>query len=369
MEGAVPNPARCGSGPMLPPYALGDGAPSVYEEDWAYMLGLESGASLRSGACDASTCWGYQLLSKCAPCGQAGVLASQSKGSHFRNKFCSMCLDMGLDVPVSCIRALGPELEAVYANKQSSGFWTPYAGNPRSDYRVINQTQRCPGPKLVLFRHEPPLSPEGRPVRWSSLPDGWVVSGAVHLTVSYGTLMPTGRRPRPTTTVDLKRSLNEASGGRPPKHAATGDAASPDTVVAFDPDGGGGPPGGTSTSGLSPPLAAAPQEDGRQGAACGTAPSSAQPPLASATTMPAAPEEGPTPAWAHYMDKLVQVRFASSETPPPPAPPPNLPHRHSPCILRAPVVSPPHSQARAPPATSPSRHRAARYADTLPFPP
>lgn len=63
--------------------------------------------------------------------------------------------------------------------------------------RMINNTVDCEGPLLFLFRDGP--EDEGPPdyVEWGTMPDGWVVDGAMKLLLLRGTLVPQATAARP----------------------------------------------------------------------------------------------------------------------------------------------------------------------------
>jgi hypothetical protein len=107
---------------------------------------------------ECATCWGAQLKggASCSPDFVPGKL-------HFKNKFCTTCKD-GILIPLAQVRALSNELAACFANKRSEGFWN---SAPKSmgggQYRILNNTAGSIGPRLALFRDEPP------PFQWQAI--------------------------------------------------------------------------------------------------------------------------------------------------------------------------------------------------------
>ena len=104
-------------------------------------------------------CWGAQLH------GGATCIPQFVPGKHnFKNKFCDNCKD-SIMVPADRICALTAELAACFINKRSEGFWNHApASMGGGQYRIINNTQGSLGPRLVLFREQPP------PLDWSAAP-------------------------------------------------------------------------------------------------------------------------------------------------------------------------------------------------------
>ena len=71
----------------------------------------------------------------------------------------------------SRVRAIPEELYTVFINGHGEGFYTPLTGHnetARAHFRLVNQTLKCRGPRLVLFRDEPPA------LTWAQLPDEWL---------------------------------------------------------------------------------------------------------------------------------------------------------------------------------------------------
>ena len=107
---------------------------------------------------ECASCWGAQLN------GGANCSSDFVPGKlHFKNKFCNNCKD-GILMPLAQVRALSNELAACFANKRSEGFWN---NAPKSmgggQYRILNNTAGSIGPRLALFREQPP------PFQWQAI--------------------------------------------------------------------------------------------------------------------------------------------------------------------------------------------------------
>ena len=116
------------------------------------------------------------------------------------SQFCSECRAHGIQVSTSRVRAIPEELYTVFINGHGEGFYTPLTGHnetARAHFRLVNQTLKCRGPRLVLFRDEPPA------LTWAQLPDEWLdgfgstpdapslgARPTMRLRVSKGTLIP-----------------------------------------------------------------------------------------------------------------------------------------------------------------------------------
>ena len=129
-------------------------------------------------------CWGGQLVhaqdGACVPRFWPGK-------RHFKTKFCPNC-KARLVVPAARVRALsGEALCRQFRNTHAGGMWNhaPIALGGVG-YRVVNNTNGCVTPALVLFDGEPPL------LAWPPLPKAWLTpeGDGVPLCVSRGTLVP-----------------------------------------------------------------------------------------------------------------------------------------------------------------------------------
>lgn len=134
-------------------------------------------------------CWGAQLVGDEAaakPCAPGFVIGKR----HFKTKFCSVHRqDMWL--PAERMRTLPDALVDKVVNNRSGGVWNVMnlpmgAGDAR--YRVINNTEGCYLPRLIVFEEAPPPH-----LPWAPLPTGLVTDeeGCVQLSVGKGTVVPT----------------------------------------------------------------------------------------------------------------------------------------------------------------------------------
>ena len=124
------------------------------------------GDGLPTDAPQPSQCWGAELK-----CDDLSCAAGFTSGrAHFKNKFCAACRE-GIHIPASRVRALKPEMRALYANSLRAGFWKRAAESiGGGEVRLANNTITCDGPWLVVYRGLPPE------LQWEKMPDEWVVS-------------------------------------------------------------------------------------------------------------------------------------------------------------------------------------------------
>ena len=102
-----------------------------------------------------------------------------------QNKFCENCR-AGISIDASRVRALKPEMQALYANSLRAGFWKRAADSiGGGDVRLANNTITCDGPWLVVYRDMPPPH-----LPWEEMPDGWIEGGVCRLSIAKGTLVP-----------------------------------------------------------------------------------------------------------------------------------------------------------------------------------
>ena len=119
------------------------------------MLGPACGIDVSelevSLAPERGTCWGCLLNdAQCMPILVPGHL------SPAEGQFCERCRD-GIRVPLARVRALSAEQAASLVGKCSGGFWNHAPpGMGGGEYRILNNTDGCVGPRLALFREQPP---------------------------------------------------------------------------------------------------------------------------------------------------------------------------------------------------------------------
>lgn len=164
-----------------------------------------------------SECWGSEACGTELPCDTNFKIA----GHYLKDKFCRRCREDGNLVPISRIRAIGQALHATFSNSTSEGLWSSAAGpSTVPKYRLINHTQGCNGPRMLLFYAPPPDV-----FAWAEVPIEWQESGTfIRLWVSKGTLVPMRPRTRPYNgrLPAPKRQQRAAVG--PGDRVASGDA-------------------------------------------------------------------------------------------------------------------------------------------------
>ena len=130
-------------------------------------------------------CWGSALSgdgSRCSP----GFVAGRG---HFKNHFCASCRTFGFSLPTARLRALNSTQHAEFDNAGGKTPWSdgPDKGAETYRFRLINQTQKCVGPRVIIL-HPHADSPASS---FAALPTRWVdANGLVHVIVSKGTLTP-----------------------------------------------------------------------------------------------------------------------------------------------------------------------------------
>ena len=175
---------------------------------------------------ESSYCWGALMTGSdknCTPCFVSG------KG-HFKNKVCRACREL-VHLPASRTRALSEEQKATFESNSNmrSGFWKPAPEELGGGlFRLMNNTQKCTGPWLVLFLEAPPTG-----IELGEMPSRWVVDGALPMTVAKGTVVPISEltKPRPCSSelfsATPKRTLS------PPKPPCGPCADDPVAQIAF----------------------------------------------------------------------------------------------------------------------------------------
>jgi len=131
---------------------------------------------------EGSRCWGGMLAgdsSRCEP-----LEPTTQKCIHFKERICTRCTASGILVPRARIRVLEAQCDSVFTNRPTQGLWTQ-THTSLPGFRVVNQTQGCPGLPLVIFE----TAPEGGAL--ARFPLRHVESGdVVHLHLCRGTFVP-----------------------------------------------------------------------------------------------------------------------------------------------------------------------------------
>ena len=142
--------------------------------------------SLRTLRTMSESCWGKRLSGKdgtASFCSSGFVLGKR----HFKSKFCRFHTHE-LWISSNRVRALTDELATVFTNTRCGGVWNamilPKSGG-EVRYRMINNTEGCFEPRLVVFQDVAPDFP------WAPLPDDFVIEdGCLLLSVVRGTIVP-----------------------------------------------------------------------------------------------------------------------------------------------------------------------------------
>ena len=131
---------------------------------------------------DTTTCWGALLSGSFESC-QSGFVPSKG---HFKNHFCSCCRTLGIRVPADRVRAIGKDQHTSFENVGGRGLWSKSEALDVR-YRLVNQTQRCAGPRLIILQSR---APKG--FLWGQLPSRWLSNSGstLRLLISKGTLTP-----------------------------------------------------------------------------------------------------------------------------------------------------------------------------------
>ena len=161
-----------------------------------------------SGNDEGFRCWGGMLAgdsSRCEP-----LEPTTQKCIHFKERICSRCTASGILVPRAMIRVLEVQHNSVFTNRPTQGLWTQ-THTSLPGFRVVNQTQGCTGPPLVIFE----TAPEAEALARLSLRH--VESGdVVHLHLCRGTFVPRSSAKRMRSGMGpVARALPQM--GPPPK--------------------------------------------------------------------------------------------------------------------------------------------------------
>ena len=99
-------------------------------------------ASSASDGDGSSSCWGAHLKMEASGCDAKSVIGR----GHFKNKFCDMCREDGIEIAAERMHVLVSV--ASMQNGMTQGLWTraPQVGL----YRLINQTADCRGDPLLI---------------------------------------------------------------------------------------------------------------------------------------------------------------------------------------------------------------------------
>ena len=149
-----------------------------------------------------SGCWGAELSGEvCTP----GFVPGQA---HFKNKFCAACREHGVAIPAQKFMVTAI-VNGRFKNTNGRAPWS-------SGFRVVNQTAKCTGPRVVIFKDVPDEMDD----QLVGPPDEWLRRDAnggafVVFAVSKGTLVPM-LAPAQLENLSLRRLMAESHGACSP---------------------------------------------------------------------------------------------------------------------------------------------------------
>merc|ERR1719473_1142839 len=125
---------------------------------------MDAASTAPAAGVGAEECMGGELK-------EAGVANELCEGPEafdasrpgIQSRFCAACR-RGIAIDALRVRAMAEHHQREFANKSSGGFWNDPIGTP---FRVINQTSRCVGPALIVFKGDAPVRD------WLDMPEGW----------------------------------------------------------------------------------------------------------------------------------------------------------------------------------------------------
>lgn len=201
----------------LSPAELEDIFESLPDVESLIPVGI-TGYSVDAGITAPSTiCWGGLLARDTRRCHPI----TNPMSNHFKHKLCSNCQSNGIKVPIERVRAIHQNLHNMFTNSSSSGVWSEFRLNESEEtvgFRLINQTSKCSGHRLVIFR-----SPPTAFVEFASLPAGIECDGFVRLKLCKGTLTPQFNFRETWQEERTDEALNGARSTTAPKRARNDD--------------------------------------------------------------------------------------------------------------------------------------------------
>ena len=133
----------------------------------------------------ADGCWGGLLANDLSRC---TAMADHPPTAHFKHKLCEGCQRRSFCVPADRVRAIGPNEHTVFVNCAKTDVWTEKdLDGHLFAFRTINQTAKCRGDRLVIFRTAEEV-PRG--IGWAPLQQSLVRDGMIRLKLCKGTLVP-----------------------------------------------------------------------------------------------------------------------------------------------------------------------------------
>ena len=220
-----------------------------------------------AGGSRAAGCWGGLLVGDSSGC----MALSGNTTAHFKHKLCALCQERGICVPAARVRAIRPDEHELFMNCANSQAWTERTCNGSLvAFRTINQTAKCRGERLVIFRSA--QLPAG--IAWAPMPDSLVQNGEIRLKLCKGTLVPafppacsSARGVNAAARFMLAHpSYRTAGGGHKRSRAEESGRSTSDSSSPTAPS----PPAASAlTVGGSAPCIAWPLDEHAAGAACG----------------------------------------------------------------------------------------------------
>ena len=134
-------------------------------------------------------CWGAALARSCGTQGAIKCTFGFVRGrNHLKNKICDVCRRHGIFVRVDRVWVLADSVHCDFSNKHGAGLWTSMPTHPSVGFRLINQSSKCKGPRMLVCNRELPAALASS---CTPLDDRFVIHGRwVHLHLRNGTLVP-----------------------------------------------------------------------------------------------------------------------------------------------------------------------------------
>ena len=123
----------------------------------------------------------------------------QGGKNHFKNKICQACQSNGVLISTERIRAIFPEQHEMFTNQVSVGVWSSVIMKNGISvcFRTVNQTSKCKGRRIVIFKTLPPDD-----IEWAPLPP----QSTLLFRSAMGTLVPQFDQAPPEPSVEAGAS-------------------------------------------------------------------------------------------------------------------------------------------------------------------
>ena len=163
---------------------------SAFDENHMMAAGNDDKTSSRT-----RECWGGVLMGSAASCTPDADDGGSTR-HHFKTHFCTSCKRDGIALNFELVRLIPEGQLHWFAHRSTRGFWASMVLPSSSgdtdrtiEYRVVNQTAKCRGSPMILFRGASDAEKLGLP----RVPREQVVldeSGRIKFKLALGTLMP-----------------------------------------------------------------------------------------------------------------------------------------------------------------------------------